>query len=585
MKLSSGSCPIYFMAAVALCLLATCQPSLVMANTNTNTNTNINANININAKHHATDSEWGQMKIATNTNSEVDNHLEQQQVQQQGQQQEQEKEEVQEIQDMGAAVAIVGGGIAGFALAAGLSRLNVPFVLYERAPQLRTQSQGMLVLRSSGYRAMESIDAELALKVQSEGVEFETLKFKRITCGSKDDDDDDDDDEYNNDGKDDPTGININKKDVQITEGEMLTMKEMEVKKNGVATIAMKWNVLQSTLASSVPVEAIQTGHSLTSFQEEQDDSNSNSGSGSGVILTFDNGKRVRCRALLACDGTFSQVRKQMYDPKMDPIINYGMVNWSSIIPRASLPGGRPLTHTITAVTNLSPPKLYTFLNQCGDDEVFWQIRIVDRELGFALSANGGRGGLGLVGAKEKLQSVLTGPGFEELAGAVAATPEENIFERCIVARGSVPGPWTGAKGVSEGRVTLVGDAAHAMHPAAGIGANTALEGAASLIDSIRKRIDQDSTDDICWERVLNDYEQKHRPRADLNQRFSNIFGLGDGFTKPIEALIGGPDGLKQLQDWTQQAVVNAGEPPKGAADALSGIDVMKRDGISPLLY
>ena len=521
------------------------------------------------------------MKIATNTNTnnEVDNNLEQQQVQQQ----EKENDEMQEIQDMGAAVAIIGGGIAGFALAAGLSRLNVPFVLYERAPQLRTQSQGMLVLRSSGYRAMESIDAELALKVQAEGVEFETLKFKRITCGSKDDDDD-------NDGKDDPTGIHINKKDVQITEGEMLTMKEMEVKKSGVATIAMKWNVLQSTLASSVPVEAIQTGHSLTAFQEEKDDSDSKSnsgsgsGSGSGVILTFDNGKRVRCRALLACDGTFSQVRKQMYDPKLDPIINYGMVNWSSIIPRASLPGGRPLTHTITAVTNLSPPKLYTFLNQCGDDEVFWQIRIVDRELGFALSANGGRGGLGLMGAKEKLQSVLTGPGFEELAGAVAATPEDNIFERCIVARGSVPGPWTGAKGVREGRVTLVGDAAHAMHPAAGIGANTALEGAASLIDSIRKRIDQDSTDDICWERVLNDYEQKHRPRADLNQRFSNIVGLGDS-SMTIEALIGGPEGLKQLQDWTQQAVVNAGEPPKGAADALSGIDVMKRDGISPLLY
>jgi 2-polyprenyl-6-methoxyphenol hydroxylase-like FAD-dependent oxidoreductase len=393
-----------------------------------------NAIANGNTKHHATDSEWGQIGTTAsddtaddapscNNSATCTNEI------------------TGEIEDIGSAVAIIGGGIAGFALAAGLSALNVPFVVYERAPQLRSQSQGMLVLRASGYRAMESIDPQLATLVSREGVEFKTVHSRIISV------------------------------DGGITEREILNMKEMEVKKSGVVTIALKWNVLQSTLSSTVPKEVIKTGHSLTSFKELDGDGESGGkgkGRGGGVLLTFDNGKRVRCRALLGCDGTFSRVRKQMYDPKIDPVINYGMVNWSSILPQVQLPGGKPLTHTISAIVKSSPPAMGTFLNQCGDDQVFWQIRITDPKAGLALSANEGRGGLGLVGAKEKLLSVLSEPGMEELAGAVAATPEKDIFERCILVRQLVPGPWTGAEGVGKGRVTLVGDTTQVMNPGAG---------------------------------------------------------------------------------------------------------------------
>lgn len=367
------------------------------------------------------------------------------------------------------------------------------------------------------------------------------------------------------------------------------------MKKSGVVTIALKWNVLQSTLSSTVPKEVIKTGHSLTSFKELDGDGESGGkgkGRGGGVLLTFDNGKRVRCRALLGCDGTFSRVRKQMYDPKIDPVINYGMVNWSSILPQVQLPGGKPLTHTISAIVKSSPPAMGTFLNQCGDDQVFWQIRITDPKAGLALSANEGRGGLGLVGAKEKLLSVLSQPGMEELAGAVAATPEKDIFERCILARQSVPGPWTGAEGVGKGRVTLIGDAVQAMNPSPALGANTALEGVGALIDAIRNELrilqenknqdededdDEISKDNIRWERVLNNYEQKHRPRADLIQKFSNVFGVGKDLIKP--------DGLSQLLNWSQQPVGSVDGPPKEVVDALNDIDVLERDEVSSLLY
>ena len=44
-------------------------------------------------------------------------------------------------------VAVVGGGLAGLAVAIGLSRHGFDVKVYERAPELRSQSQGILGLQ------------------------------------------------------------------------------------------------------------------------------------------------------------------------------------------------------------------------------------------------------------------------------------------------------------------------------------------------------------------------------------------------------------------------------------------------------
>ena len=44
-------------------------------------------------------------------------------------------------------VAIVGGGLAGLAVAIGLHRKKIPCKVYERAPVLRSTSQGMLCIQ------------------------------------------------------------------------------------------------------------------------------------------------------------------------------------------------------------------------------------------------------------------------------------------------------------------------------------------------------------------------------------------------------------------------------------------------------
>jgi hypothetical protein len=50
------------------------------------------------------------------------------------------------------------------------------------------------------------------------------------------------------------------------------------------------------------------------------------------------------------------------------------------------------------------------------------------------VSGNHGRGGLGLPGVKEQLLALVTGT-RDDVASAIQAIPEEQIFERSIVGR------------------------------------------------------------------------------------------------------------------------------------------------------
>jgi len=52
-------------------------------------------------------------------------------------------------------VAIVGGGLAGLAVAIGLSRNGISCKIYERSPVLRSLSQGILAVQSNGMKALQ----------------------------------------------------------------------------------------------------------------------------------------------------------------------------------------------------------------------------------------------------------------------------------------------------------------------------------------------------------------------------------------------------------------------------------------------
>ncbi len=69
------------------------------------------------------------------------------------------------------------------------------------------------------------------------------------------------------------------------------------------------------------------------------------------------------------------------------------------------------------------------------------------------------------------------------------------------------------------GRVVLIGDAAHAILPTAGIGASMAMESAAVLADELSR------TDAVYVERALERYYARRKPRVDRVQRESRFLG------------------------------------------------------------
>ena len=158
----------------------------------------------------------------------------------------------------------------------------------------------------------------------------------------------------------------------------------------------------------------------------------------------------------------------------------------------------------------------------------FWQFRVANPDVSLSLSGNNGRGGLGLPGVKDGLLPLARA--IPEVAAAISATPEAQIFERSIVGRLVLP-TWRSQGG---GRVVLVGDAAHGQLPNIGQGANSAFESVAALLDTIRTELrnkvvenhDNGSNGPLDWNRVWAAFEAARKPRADLAQRYANMMGI-----------------------------------------------------------
>lgn len=83
--------------------------------------------------------------------------------------------------------AIVGVGLAGLAVAFGLILSNIPCKVFERAPQLRSNSQGFLAIQPNGMNAPEKSHPDLPSMIVEAGCEREVLIMTTINAdGSQD---------------------------------------------------------------------------------------------------------------------------------------------------------------------------------------------------------------------------------------------------------------------------------------------------------------------------------------------------------------------------------------------------------------
>lgn len=423
-------------------------------------------------------------------------------------------------------VAIIGGGLVGLALAIGLSRKTMGRLVikvYERAPQLRSVSQGILSIQPNGMAALESIHPDLPQLIMERGCE--RWQFVNTTIKA--------------DG--------IVEETVNDKAGKEAKAQYGRVK------VGMTWHRMQQLLASLLPSrDMIETGHSLVSYQEEED----------SVVLFFEDKRAVRAKIVLGCDGVFSAVRRQMVQ---DRPIYFGQLNWGTVIESSKLPLGLHPPNAVHYFYYQGEPRWMAMINDGGSGYTFFQFRISDPIKAMALSGSSGRGGLGLPGIKQALLPVAQPS--RQVASAIEAIPEAQIFERSIMGR--LPASTWLSPGK---RIALVGDAAHGMHPNIGQGANSAFESASALLDAVDV---ESSNGDL--RPALAAYEEHRKPRADLVQRFANMMGC----VQATGASLLSREDVVQVMDWI---ISNGGSekyPSRAAVDLINSFDPLSHPGVS----
>lgn len=255
---------------------------------------------------------------------------------------------------------------------------------------------------------------------------------------------------------------------------------------------------LLSMLADAVGDESLELGVSMTGFEQDAD----------GVTVSLDDGRELRGSALVAADGARSAVRAKML-PGTD--VEYRGYQYL----RALAP---PMQ------TSIGPGQSSFLLGrgdrfgiECGHKWTYWFAVIVTPE-GTQDSPRG------------RKQDLLDrfGSFGSPVPEAIEATPEESIGRTDIYDLDPLE-RWV------DGRVVLIGDAAHAITPNRGRGAAEALEDAVALSESLG---DADSLAGEDVRRALQAFEARRRGPAISIQKSTRKIGEIANWSNPVQCTI-----------------------------------------------
>jgi len=222
---------------------------------------------------------------------------------------------------------------------------------------------------------------------------------------------------------------------------------------------------------------SIELGRRAVGF--EQDDH--------GVTLRFDDGGEERGALLVGADGINSAIRTQALGDQ--PLRYSGFTVWRAI-PEFSHPG---------VPEGLSQQAF-------GRGSLFGMFPSSDGRVYWFGSRTAPEGEADTPeGRKAELLELFDGY-YDPIAELIAATPADEIDRRDIYDR-----PASDRWGA--GRVTLLGDAAHAALPTLGQGAGQAIEDAAVLAHRVAARCPE-LDDGAAIDRALREYEQQRMPRT-----------------------------------------------------------------------
>jgi salicylate hydroxylase len=243
---------------------------------------------------------------------------------------------------------------------------------------------------------------------------------------------------------------------------------------------------LLNALAAALPPSAIRTGHRCESFEQSAD----------SARLTFTNGAVFDADIVIAADGIHSTMQKYVVAPQ--PPEYSGSRAYRGLIARDKLPNWRHEAHQVWM----------------GDGKHFMVFPVRGGELlnyvGFVPTKNQTVESWSAIGDRDELAASFAGwdPRVVELLDKI-----ESCFWWGLYDRAPLP-TW------SNGRLVLLGDAAHPMLPHLGQGANQAIEDGVALARFLEGR----SSDDVAS--LLPHYEKFRRVRTDMIQAEARQNGL-----------------------------------------------------------
>ena len=377
-------------------------------------------------------------------------------------------------QQLPMSVAIIGGGIGGFALAAALQHRNIPCIVYERDLSFEERKQGYGLTMQQGSRALRS------------------LGFFSLT----DDDDELEGDCHNSDASRSRFGIHSKRHVVHESDGTVVGEWGMRVwgarfEKNG-RKHAKRQNAhisrqnLRKLLMDMLKPGTVRWGYKLIDYRERGMDSNDSNTDNVNLNLTFHCRRTERLNEaedewsvttasaslLVGCDGIRSSVRAKKLGEDVAPLRYLGCIVILGIVqsPISHLTNGETVFQTADGIT-----RLYAMpFSQPGGEEVsaidpngetglsMWQLSFpMDESDAKYLSA------LGSTALKAEALK-RCGHWHDPIPTLISETQDELVtgypcYDRALVNK-QIFRDGSNSE-VVDSFVTLIGDAAHPMSP------------------------------------------------------------------------------------------------------------------------
>jgi salicylate hydroxylase len=243
---------------------------------------------------------------------------------------------------------------------------------------------------------------------------------------------------------------------------------------------------LLNIFANVIPPSAIRAGHRCIGFEQDA----------RAAHVKFDNGNEAEADVVIACDGIHSTLQKYVVEPS--PPEYSGSRAYRGLIEAKKLPNWRKEAHQIWM----------------GDGKHFMVFPVRRGELlnyvGFVPTTTETAESWSAVGDRDELAASFEGwdKPVVQLLDRIETCFWWGLYDRRPLAT------WT------KGRLLLLGDAAHAMLPHLGQGANQGIEDGVALAIFLQGRNADDIPD------LLPTYEKFRRERTDLIQAEARRNGL-----------------------------------------------------------